>query len=233
MSATIIGNTTSLSNGILMAGATVTYESDGTITGFARYCYSQGASVSAEGNAHPDDSRATVVSYTLEYDESFLYANCQYRGVWSSSACRVDVQAALQANPIETHPNFTSTLGGTPSGPLNGAVFDPTTGAFLGWPAGAALGLGGVRYYLSAANTYRFTFSTLSGSTVSTAVAAIGQLASSVSAGGLTVSQTNGFMLQNVTEDHQFVGAGNTVYTYTVCWVSTQPPGWNTNIYPP
>lgn len=232
MSATVIGNATQLANGILQPNATVTYESDGTITGFARYAYAQSASPAPLGSDHPDDSRATVISFTLEFDESFQYANCQYRGVWSSSACRVEVQATLQANPIETHPNFTSTLGGTPGSPLNGAVFD-SNGVFLGWPAGAALGLGGVRYFLVAANTYRFTFSTTSGATVSSAVSSIGALASSVSAGGLTISQSNGFMLQNVTEQHQYVGAGVTVYIYTVCWVSTQPPGWNTNIYPP
>ena len=109
-------------------------------------------------------------------------------------------------------------------------------GAALGFPfliPSSALGLGGVRYFLVAANTYRFTFSTTSGATVSSAVSSIGALASSVSAGGLTISQSNGFMLQNVTEQHQYVGAGVTVYIYTVCWVSTQPPGWNTNIYPP
>ena len=99
--------------------------------------------------------------------------------------------------------------------------------------AGAGDNLGGVRFYLAAANTYRFTFATTSGATVAAAIANTGELASSVSAGGLTISQSNGFMLQNVTEQHQYVGAGVTVYIYTVCWVSTQPPGWNTNIYPP
>ena len=115
----------------LMPGATLSYESDGTINGTARYGYLHGASPSVIGNQHPDDSRAVVVSYTLEYDEVFLYANCVYRGVWSTSATKVDVQASLSANPIETHPNFVSTLGGTPGSELNGAVFD-SNGVFLG-----------------------------------------------------------------------------------------------------
>ena len=114
---------------------------------------------------------------------------------------------------------------------MNDAVFD-ATGLFQGWPANAPSALGGVRFYLAAANTYRFTFSTTSGSTVATAVSSTGQVASSVSAGGLTISQTNGFMLQSVTDEHEYVGT-TTVYTYSVCWVSTQPPGWNTAIYPP
>ena len=95
MSATVIGNATQLANGILQPNATVTYESDGTITGFARYAYAQSASPAPLGSDHPDDSRATVISFTLEFDESFQYANCQYRGVWSSSACRVPRSVGL------------------------------------------------------------------------------------------------------------------------------------------
>lgn len=232
MSAIVIGTFPAASAGYLTPGATVTYNSDGTITGTAKYAYAQTDTPAVIGNTHPDDSRATAVSYTLEFDEVFQYAVIQYRGVWSTSVVRVDVQAALQANPIETHPNFTSTLGGTPSGPLNGAVFD-ANGVFLGWPAGSALNLGGVRFYLAAANTYRFTAATTSASAVASAVGNIGAVASSVTGGGLTISQSDGFMLQNVTVDYESVGAGVTVYTYSEVWVSTQPPGWNTNIYPP
>lgn len=234
MGNTIIGSP-ALSGGLLLPGASVTYETDGTITAAARYAFTQAASVSIIGNAHPDDSRAVCVSYTAEYDEVFQYANAVYRGVWSGSAARVDVQASLSANPIETHPNFVSTLGGTPSGPLNGAVFD-TNGTFLGWPAGAADGLGGVRYYLAAGCSIRVTGSTTSGSTVSSAVAGIGSLSTSVSAGGATFTASYtfpGFMLQNVTVDWQYIGSATTIYTYSQIFVQTQPPGWNTNIYPP
>ena len=219
----------------LMPGATLSYESDGTINGTARYGYLHGASPSVIGNQHPDDSRAVVVSYTLEYDEVFLYANCVYRGVWSTSATKVDVQASLSANPIETHPNFVSTLGGTPGSELNGAVFD-SNGVFLGWPAGATLGLGGVRYYLAAGCSIRFTSSTTSGSAVASALAAIGSIASSISGGGSTFTTAYtfpGFMLQNVTVDWQYLGSATTIYTYSQIWVMTQPPGWNSNIYPP
>ena len=229
MANTIIG---SVAGGVLMPGATLIYESDGSITGTAKYAFPQGASASLIGLGHPDNSGALAVSELHEYDEVFQYVTGTYRGVWSSSNYRVDVQTGLQANPIETHPNFVSTLGGTPGAPLNGAVFD-NNGVFLGWPAGASLHLGGVRYFLAAANTYRFTAVTTNATTIATALGNTGAIASSVSAGGLTVTQTNGFMLQNVTLDYQYVGGATTVYTYTVVWVSTQPPGWNTNIYPP
>jgi hypothetical protein len=229
MSSIIIGT---VSGGVLTPNARLTYNSDGTITGEARYACPQAGPISNIGSAHPDDSRAFGVSETVEYDEVYSYVSTIYRGVWSGSAVRVDVQASLQSNPIETHPNFVSTLGGTPAGPLNGAVFDPTTGVFQGWPSGSPDALGGVRFYLVAANTYRFTFCTTSGATVASAISGIGGLASSISAGGLTVTGANAFMLQNVTVEYEYVGS-TTVYTYSVVWVSTQPPGWNTHIYPP
>ena len=232
MAHTIIGTVT---GGVLAPGASLTYESDGTITGSAKYTYAQADSVSPIGNAHPDDSRATCVSYTIDFDEVFQNANLVYRGVWSTSATRVDVQASLSANPIETHPNFVSTLGGTQAGPLNSAVFD-ANGVFLGWPAGAGHGLGGVRFYLAADCTLRFTASTTVGSTVASVIANNGAISSSVSGGGSTFTTAYtfpGFMQQTATVDWQYVGAGNTVYTYTQVYVRTQPPGWNSNIYPP
>jgi hypothetical protein len=219
----------------LQPGATLSYESDGTITGTARFADLQGASPSPIGGTHPDDIRAVCVSYTLEYDECFLYSNCVYRGVWSTSATKVDVQASLSANPIETHPNFVSTLGGSPGAELNGAVFD-TNGVFLGWPAGSSLGLGGVRYYLAAGCSIRFTTSTTSGSAVASALASIGSISSSITGGGSTFTTAYtfpGFMLQNVTVDWQYLGSATTIYTYSLIYVMTQPPGWNSNIYPP
>jgi hypothetical protein len=221
-------------SGTLAPGAKLTYNDDGTITGYARYQYLQNASVTAIGVAHPDDNRATGVSFTTEFDEVFLYADITYRGVWSTSACRVDVQASLSANPIETHPNFVSSLGGSPGSPLNGAVFDPTTGAFLGWPAGSPDNLGGVRYYLAVGNTYRFTFATASSATAASAISSIGVIASSITGGDLTVTSVfDAFMLQAVTLDYQSNSSANVVFTYSLVWVSTPAPGWNSNIYPP
>jgi hypothetical protein len=224
----IIGSVT---GGKLTPDAELTYNTDGTITGHAVYCYATTDSPSPIGSAHPDDSRAIGVEYTLRFDEAFQWVTVKYRGVWSTSAVRVDIQAGLQANPIETHPNF-GTLGGTPASPANGAIYD-STGVFLGWPAGAPSNLGGVRFYLAAANTYRFTFATTSDATAASAVANTGAVASSITAGNATFSQTNGFMLQSVTLDYEYVGSSTTIYTISNVWVSTQPPGWNTAIYPP
>ena len=229
MSSIVIGTVT---GGVLTPEADLEYNTDGTIVGTATYNFALTDIPSVIGNTHPDDSRAVCIGYTLRFNESFQVATLRFRGVWSSSAVRVDVQAGLQANPIETPPNFVSTLGGMPGSPLNSAIFD-STGVFLGWPAGASLNLGGVRYYLAAANTYRFTQSTTNATTVASALGNVGSIASSISAGGLTVSQSDAFMLQSVTLDYEYVGSATTIYTYSSVWVSTQPPGWNTNIYPP
>lgn len=229
MAAIIIGSVT---GGELMPCATLSYNTDGTISGTAKYAYAQTDTPSVIGNTHTDDSRAYCIAYDLEFDEVFQYATLRYQGVWSASAIRVDVQAGLQANPIETHPNFVSTLGGTPASPLNDAIFD-TTGVFLGWPAGAPDNLGGVRVYLAVANTYRFTQCTSSAVTLAAALGDLGTIASSISAGGMTVSGTDAFMCQAVTIDFAYVGISTQIYTYSIVWVSTQPPGWNTNIYPP
>ena len=219
----------------LQPGATLSYESDGTITGIrpllrpARrvpFCHRHSASGRLKGLLRLLYAR---IRRMLSLHQRV------YRGVWSGSATRVDVQASLSANPIETHPNFVSALGGTPGAPLNGAVFD-TNGTFLGWPAGATHGLGGVRYYLAAGCSIRFTTSTTSGSDVASALAAIGSISSSISGGGSTFTTAYsypGFMLQNVTVDWQYLGSAVTIYTYSVVWVMTQPPGWNSNIYPP
>lgn len=224
----VIGTVT---GGVLTPEAKLRYNTDGTISGTARYAYAKSDTPTLIGNAHPDDSRAISVAAEVSFDENFQWVDLEYRGVWSTSAVRVDIQGGLQANPIETHPNF-GTLGGTPASPANGAVFD-SNGVFLGWPAGSPSNLGGVRFYLAASNTYRFTQATTSDSTIATAVGSTGAIASMLSAGNATFSQTDGFMLQSVTVDYEYVGSATTIYTYSQLWASTQPPGWNTAIYPP
>lgn len=81
----------------------------------------------------------------------------------------IEGMATVSAEPIETHPNFRTKLGGTPSNRLNGATFDgegrftgfavqkPTTPG--GQPAAASSkDLAGVRSYLSPKVTVRGTF---------------------------------------------------------------------------
>lgn len=46
----------------------------------------------------------------------------------------ISVDFTTSQEPIESHPDFSKTIGGTPKVPLNGAFFDSTTGEFLGFP---------------------------------------------------------------------------------------------------
>lgn len=74
--------------------------------------------------------------------------------------------STASAEPIETHPNFTTRLAGSKGEPLNGAVFDDK-GKFLGFSTDTEntrnpsfQSLAGVRSYLSPKNTLRSYFHT-------------------------------------------------------------------------
>ena len=73
---------------------------------------------------------------------------------------------ATHNEPLSTHPLWTTQIAGTPSAPLNGAIFvDPTTGAtstddstaiFKGWTAGSIFE--GIEDYLLAGSTWTSTY---------------------------------------------------------------------------
>lgn len=46
----------------------------------------------------------------------------------------ISVDFTTSQEPIESHPNFCSRIGGSPTAQLHGAFFDATTGEFLGFP---------------------------------------------------------------------------------------------------
>ncbi len=46
----------------------------------------------------------------------------------------VSVDFTTSQEPVESHPDFTKKIGGTPTDPLHGAYYDRTTGEFLGFP---------------------------------------------------------------------------------------------------
>lgn len=46
----------------------------------------------------------------------------------------ISVDFTTSQEPIESHKDFTTKIGGTPDEPLHGAFFDATTGEFLGFP---------------------------------------------------------------------------------------------------
>lgn len=52
----------------------------------------------------------------------------------SETAQNISVDFTTSQEPIESHIDFVSDIGGTPTSPLHGAFFDATTGEFLGFP---------------------------------------------------------------------------------------------------
>lgn len=46
----------------------------------------------------------------------------------------VNVDFTTSQEPVESHPDFVTAIGGVPTAPLHGAFFDKTTGEFVGFP---------------------------------------------------------------------------------------------------
>lgn len=68
-----------------------------------------------------------------------LIVNLHYEGKDETSTVtgvsdNIQVDFTTSQDPIESNPDFCSSIGGTPSAPLHGAYFDATTGQFLGFP---------------------------------------------------------------------------------------------------
>lgn len=46
----------------------------------------------------------------------------------------ISIDFTTSQEPIESHPDFVTLMGGTPTVPKHGAIYDSTTGEFLGFP---------------------------------------------------------------------------------------------------
>jgi hypothetical protein len=85
-----------------------------------------------------------VVLLTMEISETgiacgHVQIKLHYEGkatafIGSDTIQDISVDVTTSQEPIETHPDFTTDIGGTPETPLHGAYFDATTFEFLGFP---------------------------------------------------------------------------------------------------
>lgn len=151
----------------LQPGWTVNYEDDGTVTGSCTFVVDESALVASlpkKGTAHPRNSylkayrsrgtsgEAGVSSFTVDY-----------LGLTKDpSEPRLSFQGSLSQEPIETHPDFKTEIGGTPGAPKNGAKFDDD-GSFLGFPSNdesVEAKLVGVTGYLRPGAVVRVTYFT-------------------------------------------------------------------------
>ena len=127
----------------------------------------------------------------------------------------------LRTEPIETHPDFTSTLGGTPASPKNGAIFNGD-GIFTGFDGDSDYA--GQTDYLTPGSTYRRTYFSR------------------------TVPQDSEFSVGSVEEppgnpptpsgaSYNWLSAGISwrldggLYVVTAEYILSGPNGWNSNIY--
>jgi hypothetical protein len=78
-----------------------------------------------------------------------------YRGILSDASlpdATEEVITSTSEAPVETHPHFTTIIGGTAAAPLNGAVFDKD-GKFTGWKSDSQFA--GKESYLIPSTIYR------------------------------------------------------------------------------
>jgi hypothetical protein len=86
---------------------------------------------------HPIFSTLTAIHRNISINGPWAYADIEYEGRDplegnASSTPIYELSRALNEDPISTHPDFVSKIGGTPTHPLNGAVFE--------WPANPGWG---------------------------------------------------------------------------------------------
>lgn len=133
-------------------GRTITYNNDGTLEGSVVWkgvvstdgenTDPKGLPVVANGDgvpgsAHPDDDRLECYNRTVIYGATgIVTCTASYFGldaIAGKSELTFSFSGGVTTEPIETHPDFTSTLAGTSGAPKNGAAFDDETGEFLGF----------------------------------------------------------------------------------------------------
>lgn len=152
---------------ILQKGWTIKYADDGTLAGTATFrCDADAveALLPVRGTPHPKNGK--LLSYESEGEvgeNGVASVHVSYLGLTRDpSEPRISFMPAMDSDPIETHKNFASAIGGTKLSPLNGAKFDDD-GYFVGFPqdaASAAAKLTGVTSYLRPGLVFRSTFFT-------------------------------------------------------------------------
>jgi hypothetical protein len=111
------------------------------------------------GDAYPGNGQLTCHNVETEYLKlGRIRVTASYVGVMvDPTPWFLEGNGALDKESILTHPQFQDSLGGSASSPLNGALYDASTGDFIGFPATATGGLAGVDSWYTPHIVYRFT----------------------------------------------------------------------------
>lgn len=217
---------------ILQPGARATYDKYGVISLRQSYkCPSASAFTLAPvaWAVHPIYSDLQNDISQMEVDlgddavDAVATVICTYVGQSAGSTVPpiYEVEMSLSEDPIDTHPDFVSTIGGTRSAPLNNAVFN-SDGTFKGFPANATNNLGGVRSFLNPQAIWRETsFASSSPSSLSS----IGKI-QTPSGSPPSLGTGRNWLFSAYTWTRQ-----GSAYRVTKEWRSSGIGGWNTLIY--
>lgn len=134
---------------VLQSNSEVTLDFDGVMRGKAvfegdsRY-FNQSPKL---GDVHPKDTRLICIAPNVTYlAADKIRCSPDYMGIATDPTPGIlDHPGGINQDPIETHPKFITQIAGTPGNPRNNAIFDETTGEFLGFGNGR---YAGTRSYL-------------------------------------------------------------------------------------
>lgn len=146
----------------IQQGSELDYEQDGLIRGqiILEGDVQFRSSVPERDSAHPDEPRAFCYHRKItKLSLKRIRAVCSYIGLeHDPTDFLVECIGRLDREPIDTHKDFVSRIGGKLGAEKNGAVFDEITGAFLAFPATAGKDLAGVESYLHPGVNIRRTY---------------------------------------------------------------------------
>lgn len=214
-------------------GGTLTWKEDGSVEGREKfYCvWSSVPKLAPIRNktAHPDfTSLICSTCNAIRQKGGVAELVATYTGFFGSAEGGGDPAAedwiqeltsAAQTAPIETHPDFSTSIGGTAAGPINGAVYD-SNGIFQGFDSDSIFA--GLRSYLIPSVTYRLRRSTGS---KPTSVADVGKISTppvNLDTGG------RNWMLMN-----RAWRRSGAAYELSEEWLLSGEDGWDPVIYPP
>jgi hypothetical protein len=214
------------------------------------------------GAAHPYNSNLFCSQSEITYNESEAEIFSLYIGVWSTSVQKVNTVAGVAAQQIQQSPNWAPAPDDTPDGALyNFAIFDPSTGALNGFPplATASAGppsipgtgapttlqayplnsgtdpyrLGGVTGFLQGTTTLRISYSATSSSTVTDALAKMGSVLQTLTAGQIMYSYDYyAFICTSVTYEETPFGTDFAQWNITEEYlIHADGLGWDPAIY--
>lgn len=150
--------------GAFQPNSRIVEENDGTIQGTGQWVIDHANLQYGPqlDDPHPQEPRAIITRRTITYGANAVDTiDCEFFGIIDDPTDNViSYIGSPDREAIFTHPDFVSTLAGTPDAPKNGAEFDKD-GTFLDFRGGQGDGadeLFGVRFWLKATSQITATY---------------------------------------------------------------------------